>query len=138
MAVGEWARSATRPDAIFLVPTELLPGETTRTTATTDSPVPDPAQNAEIFEYASHRRVWVDFRRGAAVMWTPSYYATWWPRVSEVLALKTLPGKIAYARQHGIDYVVDACPNGIDGNGAIAAFRKNDLCVFPSLVVGKP
>jgi hypothetical protein len=138
MAVGEWARSATRQDAIFLIPTELLPGETTRTVATTNSSVPDPAQNAEIFEYASHRRVWVDFRRGAAVMWTPSYYATWRPRVLEVLALKTLGGKIAYARQHGIDYVVDACPNGPDGHSPVAAFRKDDLCVFPAPVVSKP
>jgi hypothetical protein len=137
-AVGEWARSATRPDAIFLIPTGLLPGETTRAAATTDSLVPDPAQNSEIFEYASHRRVWVDFREGAAVMWTPSYYATWWPRVSEVLALRTLAGKIAYARQHGIDYVVDACPNDAGDHRTVAAFRKNDLCVFPASVVTGP
>lgn len=138
VAVGEWARSATRPDAVFLIPTERLPGETTLAAATTDSVAPDPAQDSEIFEYASHRRVWVDFREGAAVMWTPSYYATWWPRVSGVLALRTLADKVAYARQHGIDYVVDACPNDADDHSAIAAFRKDDLCVFPLSVAAGP
>jgi hypothetical protein len=138
MAVGEWARSATRPDAAFLIPTERLPGETTRTEATADGLAPDPAQGSEIFEYASHRRVWVDFRRGAAVLWTPSYYAEWWPRVSQVMALRTLADKVAYARQHGIDYVVDACPNDSADHSAVATFRKDDLCVFPVSVVTGP
>ena len=137
MAVGEWARSTTRPDAVFLIPTERLPGETTRAAAMADSTAFDPAQNAEIFEYASHRRVWVDFRRGAAVLWTPSYYATWWPRVSEVMALRTLADKVAYARRHGIDYVVDACPNDADDHSTVAAFRKDDLCVFASLAAAR-
>jgi hypothetical protein len=71
-------------------------------------------------------------------MWTPSYYATWWPRVSEVMALRTLVGKVAYARQQGIDYVVDACPNDADDHRTVAAFRKDDLCVFPVSVVTGP
>ena len=79
----------------------------------------------------SHRRVWVDFRRGAAVMWAPSYYATWWKRVSEVMALGTLADKLAYARQHDIDYVVDDCRIGSDEREA-TVFHDGGLCVFPS------
>lgn len=94
---------------------------------------PDPTEGSEIFEFASHRRVWIDVRRGAAVMWTPSYYATWQTRVSEVLALTTLADKGVYAREHGIDYVVDACPSDTTGMAA-AAFRADGLCVFPSSV----
>jgi hypothetical protein len=76
------------PDAIFLIPTQPLPSDARP--AASNAPPHDPAENSETFEFASHRRVWVDFRRGAAVMWTPSYYATWWTRVSEVMALGTL------------------------------------------------
>ncbi len=136
-AVGDWARSATSPDAMFLIPTKPLPSDSRPAAATMGNHAFDPTEGSEIFEYASHRRVWIDFRRGAAVLWTPSYYRSWQTRVSEVLALKTLADKIAYAREHGIDYVVDACHS--DGNGQIAAaFHAGGLCVFASAVIAGP
>jgi hypothetical protein len=128
-AVGEWARTATRRDAIFLIPTKPLPSDAR---PLTDDKISSKAtENSEIFEFASHRRVWVDFRRGAVVMWMPSFYPTWWTRISEVLALNTLDDKIKYARQHNIDWVVDSCSADGDGQAA-AAFRKDGLCIFSS------
>jgi hypothetical protein len=134
MAVGDWARAATRPDAIFLIPTKSLPSDARPAAPAVGGAPPDPTENSEIFEFASHRRVWVEFRRGAAVMWAPSYYATWQIRVSEVMALGTLADKLAYARQHGIDYVVDACRIGDDEREA-TVFRVGGLCVFPSSIL---
>jgi hypothetical protein len=132
-AVGDWARTATRPDAVFLIPTRPLPSEARPAAPTVDGAPPDPPGNSEVFEFASHRRVWVDFRQGAVVMWAPSYYATWRTRVSEVMALGTLADKLAYARQHDIDYVVDACRIGSDEREA-EVFQDGGLCVFPSLI----
>ena len=43
-----------------------------------------------IFEFVSHRRIWVDYKRGAAAMWTPSYYRTWLARLTEVEGLNSL------------------------------------------------
>lgn len=133
MAVGDWAQAATRPDTIFLIPTKSLRSDSRPAASAVDGAPPDPTGNSEVFEFASHRRVWVDFRRGAAVMWAPSYYATWRTRVSEVMALGSLADKLAYARQHDIDYVVDACRIGDDEHGA-AVFREGGLCVFPSSI----
>lgn len=127
--VGAWARANTPTDAVFLVPVVSLVGETSPPGVATAAPAP--LQNSEIFEFASHRRVWVDFRRGAAVLWAPSYYAPWRARVSEVLALHSLAERIPYARQHDIDYVIDACGNGDDRIGA-ATFQAGGLCVYPA------
>jgi hypothetical protein len=133
MAVGDWARAATGQNAIFLIPTKSLPSDARPAAPMVDGASPDPTGNSEVFEFASHRRVWVDVRRGAAVMWAPSYYATWRARVSEVMALGTVANKLAYARQHDIDYVVDACRIGDDEHEA-AVFREGGLCVFPSSI----
>jgi hypothetical protein len=132
-AVGDWARTTTPPDAVFLLPTKPLPSDASPAAPTVDGAPPNPTGNSEVFEFASHRRVWIDFRRGAAVMWTPSYYATWRKRVSEVMAFGTLADKLAYARQHDIDYVVDACRIGNDEREA-EVFQDGGLCVFPSSI----
>jgi hypothetical protein len=130
-AVGDWARTATPATAVFLIPTELLPGESRPPAATTDPSALNPADGTEIFEFASHRQVWVDVRRGAAVMWTPSYYDRWWQRTTEVLALRGFADKLGYARANGIDYVVDACRSAA-GAGHAAAFEADGLCVYPA------
>ena len=133
-AVGNWARTATPAAAAFLIPTELLPGES-RPSAAADPSVLNPADGAEIFEFAAHRQVWVDVRRGAAVMWTPSYYDRWWQRTTEVLALPGLADRLGYARAHAIDYVVDSCRSGA---GQAAAFGADGLCVYPASARAPP
>ena len=134
MAVGDWARTATRSDAMFLIPTRSLPSDARPVALAVDGAVTDPTEGSEVFEFASHRRVWVDFRRGAAVMWMPSYYPTWETRVSEVMALGSLADKLAYAGQHDIGYVVDACRIGGNEREAVV-FRQGGLCVFASPIL---
>ncbi len=124
-AVGAWAEKNTPADAVFLVPMVNL-RDSALFLKVSDEP-DEPWQGSEIFDYASHRRVWVDFKRGAAVMWTPSYYPIWHTRIQDVLRLKTLDQKLAYAAAHGIGYVVASC---LQDDGQPTVFRTQDLCVF--------
>lgn len=118
-AVGEWARRSTPSSALFLVP----PGEGGAQLTVSQIAL----ARAAVFEFTSHRRLWVDVKRGAAVMWTPSYYRTWRSRVADVRGLTSLDERIAYARRHGIDYVVDLCePSAVNLD---AVFRTEGLCV---------
>src|SRR5258708_33098413 len=80
-----------------------------------------------IFEFVSHRRVWVDYKRGAAVMWMPSYYRVWRTRLAEVEALNSLDQRVAYADRNGIDYVIDRCTPAAGQDGGV--FRTELLCV---------
>ena len=83
--------------------------------------------NAGTFQYSAQRRVWVDFRNGAAVMWFPSYHDEWRRKVVEVNRL-TDPGKeAAYARRNGITYIIDVCSAGKPGALQYASER---LCIF--------
>jgi len=121
-AVGRWARANTAPNAVFLIPTSDFRAEAVRPVQT------DPGvQEYEIFEYVSHRRVWVDFVRGAAVLWSPSYYPTWRQRLPEVLQLRSLSQKLSYAANHDIDYVVSDCR---DAEPSASVFQFRRLCVY--------
>jgi hypothetical protein len=116
VSLGRWALTATSADAMFLIPIEA-------NTGAAELPTPTP-----MFEFLSHRRAWVDFRRGAAVLWTPSYYQTWHSRMEEVSHLGSLAARIDYARNNGIDYVVDGCDAAT--SRLQASFRNGGLCVF--------
>ena len=122
--VGEWARRSTSPTAVFLVPPRP------RDDAILPSNAPDIAlSRTAVFEFTSHRRVFVDFKRGAAVMWMPSYYPVWRSRMIETERLGSLAERIEYASRHGIAYVVDRCePTANDG----VIFRTRRLCVIPA------
>lgn len=122
MAVGRWARANTAPTAVFLIPTSDFRAAAIQPVQT------DPGvQEYEIFEYVSHRRVWVDFVRGAAVLWSPSYYPTWRQRLPEVLQLRSLSQKLSYAASHDIDYVVSGCR---DAEPTASVFQFRRLCVY--------
>jgi hypothetical protein len=122
MAVGRWARANTAPTAVFLIPTSDFRAAAIQPVQT------DPGvQEYEIFEYVSHRRVWVDFVRGAAVLWSPSYYPTWRQRLPEVLQLRSLSQKLSYAASHDIDYVVSGCS---DAEPTASVFQFRRLCVY--------
>jgi hypothetical protein len=58
------------------------------------------------FQVEARRPVWVDWKQGAAVMWSPSFHRQWMPRYSEVSALRTPNDFIAYARDRGIENII--------------------------------
>jgi hypothetical protein len=122
---GLWAKEHTAPDAVFLMPTWYFRGEVGRTEP---GSVRDAAVlNAGTFQYSSQRRVWVDFRNGAAVMWFPSYYDEWRRKVVEVNRLTGPDQEAAYARKNGITYIIDVCSAGKPGTLQHATER---LCIF--------
>jgi len=122
---GLWAKQHTAPDAVFLMPTWYFRGAVGRTQS---GSVQDAAVlNAGTFQYSSQRRVWVDFRNGAAVMWFPSYYDEWRRKVLEVNRLTSPDKEAAYARKNGITYIIDVCSAGKPGMLQHATGR---LCIY--------
>lgn len=122
LALADWTRTHSAPGALFLLPTKninfagALPH---------DDNGPGFVPGSDVFETAAERRVWVGFKEGAAVMWTPGYYDEWHRRVADVLRLRTLSERLAYARRNGIGYVVDHC------TGAVRpVYAGGDLCVY--------
>jgi hypothetical protein len=121
--VGNWARTSTPSTAIFLVPSSP------RTSSTSQAGTSDlTLSRTAIFEFISHRRVWVDYKRGAAVMWTPSYYLTWLARLTEANRLNSLDERVVYASRNGISYVIDRCNSALAQSDTV--FRTERLCVF--------
>ena len=133
-AVGQWARLNTPIDAIFLISiegddffdstTHYMQRSKLRLNST---PSLGGGDDYGIFQFASHRRVWVDMKEGAAVMWYPSYYDTWWPRISAVVGLVSHDERIHYAQKNKIDYVVENCENG---EMPSPIYRTRRLCLF--------
>ena len=112
-AVANWARSNTDVNSMFLIPVE-------------------PAKQNAVFEFDAHRAVWVDWKRGDAVMWAPSYYKEWYRRMAETNALGSLDDKVAYAKRNNIQYIVDTCnagaPRPTERQDPI--YRNEQLCVY--------
>lgn len=102
--VAEWAGKNSEVGANFLVDGEAGPN----------------------FEYISHRSVWVDWKRGAASMWSPGYHRRWKERRDAVAELGTLSDRLSYAHSHGIHYLIETqgseCPQ-------TSAFRTAHLCI---------
>jgi hypothetical protein len=81
--VQHWALHKTAPNTMFLVP--LRP---------------------EGFQLGARRRIWVDWKQGAGVMWSPSFYAQWYSRYTETRKLSTFEDWMEYGCKHPIDYLV--------------------------------
>lgn len=116
--VANWAHHETKEGAIFMPPVmawkDLKSGRQDAAPYLTNT----------AFESISHRSIWVDWKRGAAVMWRPSYYEIWKTRMDEVEALKSFEEKESYA--HGISYIIET-PATLCGDKSI--FGTNHLCV---------
>jgi len=123
--IGNWARTDT-PETAMLV----VPPRPDRDTAPETLPEAIALSRAAVFESTAHRRIWVDYKRGAAAMWSPPYYHVWRMRSAETASLKSLDNKLAYAGQHGIDYVIEPCGNVPATIRPL--FRTARLCVLPA------
>lgn len=126
LTVATWARQHSAPGDRFLLPTKNInfAGSLPHDDGTEPSFVP----GSDVFEVAAERRVWVGFKEGAAVMWTPSYYGEWHRRVSDVLRLHALPDRLDYARRNGVAFVVDHCPT--TAGRVRPVYDGGDLCVY--------
>lgn len=120
--VGRWAGETTPVEASFLVPVIDLSRQSVGLSY--DRELAPVAGTGADFEYVSRRRVFIDFKRGGAAPWTPSYYAGWRSRIDEVLALRTLEERRAYAARVGAAFVIDLC------RAEPATFRAGSLCVY--------
>lgn len=126
-SVGSWAQHATSPQSMFLI---ALSEEAASTAA--DGRRSEALEvGSAVFEEASHRRIWIDFKRGAAVMWRPSYHAQWKARVEARQGLESLGSTLRFAQANHIDYVIGDC-RAFDGAHATAVFHTADLCVGES------
>lgn len=124
IALARWAETASVPTDIFLLPvvnfrsSGPLPG--------TDPAAEQLLAGSAVFSPIAERRIWIGFKEGAAVMWTPGYHDEWRRRLIETLPLADLPSRIDYARRHGIAMVVDSCEQR--GYGT-PVYRSGRLCV---------
>ena len=110
--VAEWAKANTPADSIFLNSV---------------------GEGSAVFDSVAHRVVWVDWKRGGAVMWYPSYYKVWRQRMLETHDLGTLEARLAYSASHQIAYVIDSCRPGQATDGGappVLAFSAGKLCVY--------
>lgn len=123
--IGAWAKANTPPHEIVLTPTYALQQSPQRDAH--EAAIAWASYTSGTFEHVARRRVWVDFKRGAAVMWTPSYYALWRARIDAVLDLRSLAERRAYAAENGIGHVIDVCR---PTDEVTPVFRTKHLCVF--------
>jgi hypothetical protein len=131
--LATWARYHTPPTATFLLPISQFPGDgLAHRLRNADPSEGSLAVGDEIFEFEARRKVWVDEKRGGAVMWWPSYYEKWRRELAEALALGNLGARLTYARSHGIEYVIDRCSQPQLSPMNRPMFASGALCVFSS------
>ncbi|MDR0779343.1 MAG: hypothetical protein LBF16_01435 [Pseudomonadales bacterium] len=66
------------------------------------------------FQLHARTPVWVDWKQGAAVMWSPAFYWIWHPRYNAVQQLQTPEQFADYARANGITTFVVQTQAGSD------------------------
>jgi hypothetical protein len=118
---GVWARANTPETSLFLLPDVQPFGEAQAKWASEDTTAD--------FSSFSLRRGWVDFKRGAAAMWMPSYYPEWRARIEETRGLESMAQKKAYSKQNGIDYILTRCREA-DVEEYPMLYRNRYFCVY--------
>lgn len=125
--IGTWAKSSTDPNSMFLI-SKSEGTEAARVSSPDDLHSGALSAASVVFEASSRRRIWVDFKRGAAVMWSPSYHAQWRSRMDALLELRTLSETLSFAQHNDIDYVIDNC-QAFRAAHIDPVFSTNSLCV---------
>jgi hypothetical protein len=126
-AVGGWAKANTSAGSVFIIPTWNFRESPSDVQSGSDED--NAILTSGIFASTAHRSVWIDFRNGAAVLWSPSYYAQWHQRVTEINSLPTIVARLAYAKANGISYVIDVCQTD---PSLPKVFSTRRLCVYSS------
>ncbi|MFT0879124.1 hypothetical protein VRZ08_21340 [Rhodopseudomonas sp. G2_2311] len=124
--VARWARRDTAAGSVFLVPVFSF----TKTYTGKDLERQGAILNGA-FEYTAHRSLWIDFKRGANVMWSPSDYHRWRERTEAVEQLSTHQERLEYAMAHGIPYVIEFTMSNCSEQ---PVFRTGRICVFRSML----
>jgi hypothetical protein len=124
-SLGKWARANTAPSDVFLLPVLSF------TNAKNSLPRASQEEAAlvsgnEVFQYFSHRPIWISHKAGSNVMWMQSLYHTWEQRMTETLELNSLDQRLAYASSHGVAYVVDICKT----KSEVPIWKSTRLCVY--------
>ena len=82
--------------------------------------------NAGTFQFSSQRRVWIDFRNGAAVLWSPSYYDEWHRRVGRSITWPAVPKSRTSRVGTRSHYIVDICASPTQG---VRMYSTGRLCI---------
>jgi hypothetical protein len=103
--LSKWIKENTLADSAFILPTVNFNEVEKRHLR--NQPFPDYGfTDFSVFQSFSQRRVFVDFKRGAAVMWCPEYFFEWKPRVDSILRYTSLNDLVYFARIEKIPYII--------------------------------
>ena len=103
--LSKWIRKNTLADSVFIFPTVNFNEQ--EICLLTSQPFPDRGfTDFSVFQSFAERRVYVDFKRGAAVMWCPDYFFEWKPRVDSILRYTNLNDLVYFATIEKIPYII--------------------------------
>ena len=103
--LSNWIRKNTLADSVFIFPTVNFNEQ--EICLLTSQPFPDRGfTDFSVFQSFAERRVYVDFKRGAAVMWCPDYFFEWKPRVDSILRYTNLNDLVYFATIEKIPYII--------------------------------
>ena len=103
--LSKWIKENTLADSVFILPAVNFNEVEKRHLRS--QPSPDCGfTDFSVFQSFSERRVYVDFKRGAAVMWCTDYFSEWKPRVDSILRYTSLNDLVYFARIEKIPYII--------------------------------
>jgi hypothetical protein len=103
--LSRWIKTNTETTSVFILPTINFNAD--ETYHLNGLSVPDRGFcDFSVFQSFSERRVYVDFKRGAAVMWCPDYFFEWKPRVDSILRYTNLNDLVYFATIEKIPYII--------------------------------
>lgn len=127
-----WVEANTPTDAVFMLPLKpAFPVCSTEGGRVAYEPLLI-CGGSEVFQFYARRRVWIDYKSGAAVMWSQPFYEIWHNRYNGLLTQRDFPARLAYALREHISYVIDQCQVLPETGEAIAqmVFSEGELCVY--------
>lgn len=108
IALTDWSRQTTPADSVFLLPI---------------------GRDFDYFQLYARRKVWVDWKQGAAVMWEPRFHAQWSQRYEQVRSLRSPEDFVGFAANNGIAFVVLRTKDGRCPGTADEVFRNTSYAV---------